>query len=62
MFYLFVYLCVRTVIAALMKLSRLDAPSYPQGTQHTALSDALGLIENLAMLSAFIYFWPKELL
>lgn len=58
MFYLFVYLAVRLVIAALMKLSRLDVP-YPQGTQHTALGDALGVVENLAVISALVYFWPK---
>ena len=58
MFYLFVYLAVRLVIALLMKLSRLDAP-YPQGTQHTTFSDALGLVENIVMISALVYFWPK---
>ena len=58
MFYLFVYLAVRLVIAALMKLSRLDVP-YPQGTQHTALGDALGVVENLVVISALIYFWPE---
>lgn len=58
MFYLFVYLAVRFVIAALMKLSRLDAP-YPQGTQHTAFSDALGLVENIVVVSALVYLWPK---